>query len=206
MAQDNKIASKVAFDHQAPVYDTTYYGKHARSSHQYLIDRVCRTPFQSVLDIGCGTGSVLKGILDFKGDSIKAYGLDISKQMLVRARMKLHDRAILVEGDSEYLPFESGTMDCVICCDSFHHYPSPTQALSEMHRVLVKDGTLFLCDCWYPKVVRAIVNFSIRFAKSGDVKMYSRYDMANLLAKAGFKAIGWDVVNTRSFLVNGKKI
>ena len=51
-----------------------------------------------------------------------------------------------MQGDSERLPFATGTFDVVTCANSFHHYPHQDRAVAEMHRVLQPGGRLMLID------------------------------------------------------------
>lgn len=58
-----KENSKAAFNQQAATYDTDIKGQHARSLYPVLLEKLSRIPFQSALDLGCGTGEMLKLIL-----------------------------------------------------------------------------------------------------------------------------------------------
>ena len=62
-----KENSKAAFNQQAATYDKDIKGQHARSLYPVLLEKLSHIPFQSALDLGCGTGEMLK--LIFLGDS-----------------------------------------------------------------------------------------------------------------------------------------
>ncbi|MBS6429003.1 MAG: methyltransferase domain-containing protein [Clostridioides difficile] len=47
------------------------------------------------------------------------YGIDISEEMLKKAKEKVLDTVTLSLGDAEHLPFENGKFDCLLCTDSF---------------------------------------------------------------------------------------
>ena len=49
-------------------------------------------------------------------------------------------------GEAENLPYEDETFDIVTCSHSFHHYPDQKMAVSEMSRVLKKNGKLMIID------------------------------------------------------------
>ena len=49
------------------------------------------------------------------------YGIDISEEMLKKAKEKVLDTVTLSLGDAEHLPFENGKFDCLLCTDRFHH-------------------------------------------------------------------------------------
>ena len=76
-----KENSKSAFNQQAATYDKDIKGQHARSLYPALLEKLSHIPFQSALDLGCGTGEMLKLILQ-KDPLKELYGIDISEEML----------------------------------------------------------------------------------------------------------------------------
>ena len=144
--------------------------------------------FANVLDVGCGTGEMLKRIAA-KFPDVRLYGLDLSENMLRTAKEKLGDDADLTIGDAEALPFEDGTFDLLLCNDSFHHYPAPDKVLMEFMRVLKPEGTLLLSDYCMAFPLRQLMNVFIRFSDDGDVRIYSEKEITRLLQDAGFRDI-----------------
>ena len=128
--------------------------------------------FNKILDLGCGTGIILKEISS-KNSSVELFGLDLSENMIAQATRRLGTAAKLTVGDAENLPYLDNTFDLVCCVESFHHYPNPKKALSEINRVLKKGGLFLLCDTWTSSPLRQIMNFFIRFSNDGDVHIYS---------------------------------
>ena len=104
--------------------------------------------FDSLLDIGCGTGNLLSLISERYDAEIA--GVDLTPKMLNIARIKIGDKADLKLGDSEYLPFDNDKFDMVICTDSFHHYPHPENVLKEINRVLKPGGSVLIADPYTP--------------------------------------------------------
>ena len=153
-----KENSKAAFNQQAATYDKDIKGQHARSLYPVLLEKLSHIPFHSALDLGCGTGEMLKLIIQ-KDAHKELCGIDLSEEMLAVAKSKLPEQVKLLLGDSESLPFPDNTFDVVYCNDSFHHYPAPQNVLKEVHRVLKPGGTFLMGDCWQPFVGRVIMNF-----------------------------------------------
>ena len=60
-----KENSKAAFNQQAATYDKDIKGQHARSLYPVLLEKLSHIPFHSALDLGCGTGEMLKLIFLF---------------------------------------------------------------------------------------------------------------------------------------------
>lgn len=201
---NKKQESKAAFNRQAPTYDEDRYGQHARSLYPALLEKLSEIPYQTALDLGCGTGEMMKRILqDSSGKSL--YGIDLSEKMLDVAKKKLGDEAALFLGDSEHLPFADSTFDVVYCNDSFHHYPAPDKVLSEIYRVLKPHGTFIMCDCWQPAAGRAIMNLCFKHSKWGDVKIYSEHEIRTLFS-GYFSEIAWKRIGNLSCMACGTKL
>ena len=53
---------------------------------------------------------------------------------------------VVVNADSEHLPFDDQSLDVITCANSFHHYPRQSGVVREMRRVLKPGGRLILLD------------------------------------------------------------
>ena len=200
---DLKEKSKATFNQQAATYDTDMRGQHARSLYPILLERLSHISYQSALDLGCGTGEMIKQIM--QSDNHKElYGIDLSEEMLSVAKGKLPDQVKLLLGDSESLPFPDNFFDVVYCNDSFHHYPAPRNVLSEVQRVLKPGGTFLMGDCWQPYIGRMIMNFYMRHSKEGDVRIYSETEMVSMLSEY-FHDVSWERIGNTACISMGKK-
>lgn len=202
--KDYKEKSKESFNKQAQMYDESNYSKYPRECYPYVINALSEIEFDSVLDLGCGTGSVLVSLLEKKPE-IHAYGLDLSDEMLVIARQKLEKRAELVQGDSENLPYKDNSFDVVMCTESFHHYPHPSKALKEINRVLKPHGIFILCDVWVFTPLRQIMNTFIKFSDDGDVRIYSESEITKLFAENNFKNTKWNKATKYTYICMSEK-
>ena len=200
---DIKERSKSTFNQQADTYDEDIHGQHARTLYPVLLSKLAHIPFQRALDLGCGTGEMMKMLLQVD-DQRELYGIDLSEKMLSVAESKLSGKVRLVLGDSEHLPFADNFFDVVYCNDSFHHYPAPENVIGEVQRVLKPGGTFLIGDCWQPLVGRAIMNFYMRHSKEGDVKIYSKEEMISLLSQC-FHNISWEQVRHTACVSMGIK-
>lgn len=200
---DAKENSKAAFNQQAATYDKDIKGQHARSLYPVILKKLSEITYHTALDLGCGTGEMMKLILQ-QNDDKSLYGIDLSEKMLEVAKEKLGNRANLVLGDSEQLPFSDCFFDVVYCNDSFHHYPTPDKVLSEVCRVLKPGGIFVMCDCWQPAIGRAIMNFYMKHSKEGDVKIYSEQEIRELFSDH-FSKILWERVGNTSCMACGIK-
>mgnify|MGYP005808342867 CR=1 FL=1 len=199
--KDYKTRSQHNFDRQAERYDASSFGVHARKLHPLLLRQLAQIPHERVLDVGCGTGALLEQISSrWPGGTYS--GVDLSPRMAAAARAKLRERAHIVPGDAEALPFPDSEFQVVMCCDSFHHYPHPELALREMYRVLEPGGVLLLADTTAPTGARALINLLLPMGHGGDVRLYSTGELVALLSPL-FHGVECHKVDHTSLLVWG---
>lgn len=114
-----------------------------------------RPSLGEVLDIGCGSGTVL-GILAPRVQS--AVGIDPSPAMRQLARSRLHaaglDRCTLRDADMHALPFATGRFDLVVVDEVLGLTREPDQVLREAARVLRPGGRLLVLERVLPAVRR----------------------------------------------------
>jgi ubiquinone/menaquinone biosynthesis C-methylase UbiE len=96
---------------------------------------------KSILDIGCGEGHFIKIISERY--PAKLVGLDISKDNIDYAR-RLVPKARFIAGDASKLPFIAHSFDCIILLEVLDHFERENTVLSEVKRVLKKDGEIIL--------------------------------------------------------------
>lgn len=148
-----------------------------------------------VLDVGCGTGEFMSR-LSACSDMIALDGVDISPDMVKLAASKFENKNAAVKvGDVEELPYEDGLFDVITCSHSFHHYPDQEKAVSEMHRVLKRDGRLLMIDGSRDKVLGKVI-FGL-FIKGIEKNVYHilAAELREILTMKGFKEITQRVFN-----------
>jgi ubiquinone/menaquinone biosynthesis C-methylase UbiE len=163
-------------------------------SHRVLIRRIREVAGNqpvTILDVGCGTGvfaARLRAALPQAG----VCALDLVSEMLSkgRPRWRGHRGHVLpVQGDSERLPFGSGTFDIVTCSNSFHHYPRQERAIAEMRRVLRPGGRLMVIDGYRDSLWGWFI-FDVCVARvEGDVHHASAKRFRELMTQAGLQAV-----------------
>lgn len=205
MEQEKKKITEEYFDTTAGDYDNSHDGRFVRCMYGEIVSRAEKVRAETILDLGCGNGNVI-GLLSKK---IKAsfYGLDLSGNMIKEAEKRLGNQATFCVGDAENLPYEENKFDLVICNASFHHYPGPEKALDEIGRVLKPGGTLILGDPSFRfKMLVNILNFFMKYSKSGDAKIWHRRELTALLENKGFCVEQWKYINHESFILNAVRL
>jgi len=111
-----------------------YFGRHDEPNYKRYAYSVSRL-FGRVLDVGCGDGF---GIYLMKSNpNIESVvGLDICKEAIERARVKLNGLAPeLIVAPAESLPFEDNSFDSVHCGQTLEHVKDEQKVISEIKRV-----------------------------------------------------------------------
>jgi len=139
-----------------------------------------------VLDVGCGTGELLRRIRANVPDAVLA-GLDPVPEMLDVAREKLSGRDDLRVGYADRLPWNAGTFDVVVSCNMFHYISEPLTALREMARVLRPTGALVLTDWCDDYFACRICNLYLRLTNRAFYKTYRQAECLELLKVAGYE-------------------
>lgn len=100
----------------------------------------------SVLDVGCGTGS-LSVMLAAAGHAV--CGVDLSGRMLQRSQAKAEHHGVqvgLVQGDAGRLPFASASFDVVLVRHLLWAFEDPDAAVAGWLRPLRLQGSLVLIE------------------------------------------------------------
>jgi SAM-dependent methyltransferase len=108
-----------------------------RDLRAYLFERTGLKSAGRFLEVGCGTGAVLSGIVS----SASSHGLDIQFASLEDTRLNAPS-AILVQGDALSLPYADECFDIVFCHFLLLWVADPLGAVLEMNRVASPGGNI----------------------------------------------------------------
>ncbi len=133
----------------------------AKKLKKYVIDG-------TIVDVGCGPGYLLQ-LMAKEYPKIKLIGLDLSKEMIERAKanfklLGLHERVEFGRGSVDHLPFEEGTQDFVVSTFSLHHWANLVASFNEIYRVLKPGGQMLLLDL--RRDSRQLFLWLLRFAQN----------------------------------------
>jgi len=134
-----------------------------------LIDKVKN---KKVLDVGCGTGRISIKLLK-KG--AKVFGIDVSNKMLQKARdktKKYRDRCEFKIASLYKIPYKKQDFDFVICSLVLSHIKNLDKAISEMSRVLKRNGIMIISDLHPYAILQGAATTFFRGKKMYRIKNY----------------------------------
>jgi ubiquinone/menaquinone biosynthesis C-methylase UbiE len=100
---------------------------------------------KKILEIGTGPGFVIKELL--KENFSKVYGIDISLDMLFRAKQNNNENSSnlhLFCSKAESLPFKSNSLDIIISRGSIFFWKDINKAFKEINRVIKPNGFVLI--------------------------------------------------------------
>ncbi|MBV9432271.1 MAG: class I SAM-dependent methyltransferase [Hyphomicrobiales bacterium] len=122
-------------------------GRWSRELAALFIDFVGVRDGESVIDVGCGTGSLTFALLDAARD-LRLTAIDYSPVFLDAARAKPKAETVRFEqADATALPFADASFDRALSLLVLHFVPESKRALAEMRRV-VKPGGRVAAAVW----------------------------------------------------------
>jgi ubiquinone/menaquinone biosynthesis C-methylase UbiE len=168
-----------------------------RAFRERLVRLARLEPGQSVLDIGCGTGTLAIAAKRRLGSSGTVQGIDASAEMIARARKKAGKAGVDVtftNGVVEALPFPDADFDTVLSTLMLHHLPRAArqQCAREMRRVLKPGGRVLAVD--FGGATRNRKSFVEHFHRHGRVDLH---DIVKLLSDAGLQIVESGAVGVR---------
>jgi len=145
-------------------------------------------PGDSVLEIGCGTGTLTLEAKRQAGPTGKVFGIDIIPGMIELSRQKAAKANLEVtfqSGSIDEIPLPANQFDVVMCSFMIFHMSETTRrkGMSEIQRVLKPDGHLLVLDLATPTqpVPRAIARLLFVGMLQHDLK-----ELLPLMEASGF--------------------
>lgn len=177
-SDSNTQKSREYYDEFSKGYETRR-GKNVPGGYHELLDELESGYVErfgrdrDVLEVGCGTGLVLRRIAGF---AKTAKGIDLSPGMLEKAKERGLD---VCEGSATDLPFADASFDVTCSFKVLAHVPDIEKALSEMARV-TRPGGVILAELYNPWSFRGLLRVLGPARKVGRTKnesdVYTRFD------------------------------
>lgn len=88
-----------------------------------------------ILDIGCGSGRLIRLLQEGHGSGNSMMGMDIDRVAITAFRRQAREIPMVL-GDALNLPYAQRCFDCVIAIQCFQYFDNHHRFLEECHRVL----------------------------------------------------------------------
>ncbi len=114
------------------------------------LERMQLSPGESVLDVGCGAGWLLR-LLAERVTEGRVVGMDVSDEMVRHARRNCSDlpQVMAVPGAVDEIPWENDFFTRMISVESAYYWPDPAAGLREIFRVLRPGGSAWILINYY---------------------------------------------------------
>jgi SAM-dependent methyltransferase len=139
MSSTYNARSAAAYEH--------FMGRWSRQLSGRFIEFAGVSNGDSILDVGCGTGSLTRVLLA-SADVKSIVGIDLAEIYLESARQTIRDpRVDFKTGDASSLPFADKSFDRAFAMLVLHFVPDAKKAVREMRRV-VRPGGVVAATVW----------------------------------------------------------
>lgn len=153
-----------------------------RDLRAYLFDKAGLSNARRVLEVGCGTGAILRDL----PTSASLHGLDLDPAALAQCRIHASN-ATLVRGDGLFLPYPDEIFDILYCHYFLLWVSDPVQAVREMKRVTRINGHI---------LALAEPDYSSRVDKPDELKILGEWQRESLKRQGADPGFGSRLAET----------
>jgi len=179
-AFDNNDYPEEAFEFLYKIEDKNFWFRSRNVILKHLIKKYLKpnqTDTKKFMEIGCGTGYVLKGIESL--GKIELTGAEIYLQGLKFAKKRLPD-ATFVQLDATNMPF-TNEYNAIGAFDVIEHIEDDIAVIENVKKALLPNGYFFI----------SVPQYMWMWSKTDDIayhkRRYTRKELKTKLVNAGFK-------------------
>lgn len=156
--------------------DMRKYGPSTRHELRNLRNIIKDIKFESVLDVGCGTGSLLEIILNIN-PAAQLSGIDLSDQSIKICKEKFNsDNFWVMDCSREY---SNQQFDLILCVDVIEHVKNDQDFLNNLSKMANKSIIIVTLEGRMRKNEISI----------GHYRNYARGDLEKMATQAGLKVV-----------------
>ena len=195
---------KAAYRRYAGFYDALF-GPVLQPGRAAVVDALGCRPGDRVLEVGVGTGLSLP----LYPASVKVTGIDVSREMLDKARARVAKRNFvhveaLIEMDAESMSFPDASFDKVVAMYVVSVVANPARLLAELHRVCRPDGEIFIVNHvrsdnpLLGALEKSLARFSDKLGFRPDFELRELLDGSHELAEVSRINLFWKVMRLKN--------
>lgn len=197
-------AVKAAYRRYAGVYDAVF-GPVLQPGRKAVVEALGCRPGDRVLEVGVGTGLSLP----LYPPGVKVTGIDVSHEMLEKARRrvakrKLLDVEALLEMDAQYMAFPDASFDKVVAMYVVSVVERPARLIDELHRVCRPQGEIFIVNHVRSDnpiigaVEKGLARFSDKLGFHPDFELSALLDPRHEISQVSRVNFFWKVMRLRN--------
>jgi phosphatidylethanolamine/phosphatidyl-N-methylethanolamine N-methyltransferase len=197
-------AVKAAYRRYAGFYDALF-GPVLQPGRKAVVQALGLRTGDRVLEVGVGTGLSLA----LYPPTVKVTGIDVSREMLEKARARVARRNFahveaLLEMDAERMTLPAASFDKVVAMYVVSVVEHPARLLAELHRVCKPDGEIFLVNHVRSEnpvigaVEKGLARFSDKLGFRPDFELSELLDGSHELAQVSRINVFWKVMRLKN--------
>lgn len=195
---------KAAYRRYAGVYDAVF-GPVLQPGRKAVVQALALRSGDRVLEVGVGTGLSLP----LYPRDVRITGIDVSREMLEKARRRVARRRItnvdaLLEMDAERMSFPDASFDKVVAMYVVSVVERPAKLLEELHRVCRPHGEIYLVNHvrsdnrFIAAVEKGLARFSDKLGFHPDFELRDMVGDAGELTELSRINFFWKVMRLRN--------
>ena len=132
----------------------------------------------SILDIGCGTGRLLRKS-QVRWPNAQLAGIDPAEAMIEQAK-QLFPQGRFYIAMTESIPLPNASIDLAFSTMSFHHWSNQKTAINEISRILRPGGKFILADIVHPRGLSSIFR---HYKRNDSKRIRETFSQAGILVE-----------------------